>query len=754
MADNSKFIQTQTFKLAGGGISLSDTSVSLQSFKFPDGTLITMSHIGALGTGTLEPGASKEEIISFTGVTQNGDGSATLTGVTRGLKFGDTAGDYGQNLALRKSHAGNTSFVITNNPQFYNKFAAKDNDEVITGDWQVPTPANPESVANKQYVIDAVTGGVGTATDTTYGTVKGTKSQGTKPKVISALVREQATPDKTLKVESLRQTFIDKVISYAGGDTPNFIDPAMGGDLGITLTPANGETITITVDGTACVFTFVTTIGATPGNVLIGASASTARANLVALINAPSVTTANGVAFSGAQLTAIQKLSATDDLTLNAFIRVINTSTTSFSVSETMAGAGNIWTANTTKNRYDLVVIDNAGTLQIRKGSESVSPSVPTPTSGDLVLALILNRCGMTTVRDTDVSGQGYIVELYTPSIYRTDLAKLSDIVPDTSVATFVAGETLAVGNPVAGFFSGGPLFDAKTTKNSSVSSAGGTHSFAFSVANNSNRMMVVFVNLGMSSGTVPTPTVTYNGVSMTARNVQTISSSAKLFTFTLSAPATGSNTLAVTIGASGGTVYSSVAVHSYYNASASIEKDVGAVAATVAYGTPAKGVVIVSGLGYSSGSSSANNFDNYSDGGPNTFANICSADSGQSYVDASATVTYTSGNAISAIGISPASTLTYSVVKTSASTPSNAVNLNKYNSFVGFVSAITGGGVLGTDVSVKIGGVVTGLSSLTPLATYYLSNTSGVISTTAGTNSKKIGIALSATTLLIKHDN
>lgn len=72
MADNSKFIQTQTFKLAGGGISLSDTSISLQSFKFPDGNVITMSHIGALGTGTLEPGASKEEIISFTGVTQNG----------------------------------------------------------------------------------------------------------------------------------------------------------------------------------------------------------------------------------------------------------------------------------------------------------------------------------------------------------------------------------------------------------------------------------------------------------------------------------------------------------------------------------------------------------------------------------------------------------------------------------------------------------------------------------------------------------
>jgi hypothetical protein len=257
-----------------------------------------------------------------------------------------------------------------------------------------------------------------------------------------------------------------------------------------------------------------------------------------------------------------------------------------------------------------------------------------------------------------------------------------------------------------------------------------------------------------MSSGTVPTPTVTYNGVSMTARNVQTIASSAKLFTFTLAAPATGSNTLAVTIGASAGTVYSSVAVHSYYDASSAIENDVGAVAATVAYGTPAKGVVIASAVGYNVGSSSANNFDNYSDGGINSFSRICSADSGQSYVDTSATVTYTGGGAISAIGIAPASSLSYSIVKTSASNTTNAVNKNKWDTFVGFVSAITGGGVLGTTTTIKENGIVTGLSGLIPLATYYLSNTSGVISTTPGTNSKKIGVALTTTSLLIKHDN
>lgn len=49
-------------------------------------------------------------------------------------------------------------------------------------------------------------------------------------------------------------------------------------------------------------FTFVSSIGTTAGNVLIGGSADATRANLEALINAPHTTTANGVALTGARL--------------------------------------------------------------------------------------------------------------------------------------------------------------------------------------------------------------------------------------------------------------------------------------------------------------------------------------------------------------------------------------------------------------------------------------------------------------------
>jgi len=64
--------------------------------------------------------------------------------------------------------------------------------------------------------------------------------------------------------------------------------------LALATNPSNTETVTIQGQ----VFTFVSSIGTTEGNVLIGGSADATRANLAALINAPQTTTANGVALT------------------------------------------------------------------------------------------------------------------------------------------------------------------------------------------------------------------------------------------------------------------------------------------------------------------------------------------------------------------------------------------------------------------------------------------------------------------------
>jgi hypothetical protein len=55
MSDNRKYIQAQKFKLAGSGISATDTSITLQSFMTPNAETITMTDVGTLGVGTLDP---------------------------------------------------------------------------------------------------------------------------------------------------------------------------------------------------------------------------------------------------------------------------------------------------------------------------------------------------------------------------------------------------------------------------------------------------------------------------------------------------------------------------------------------------------------------------------------------------------------------------------------------------------------------------------------------------------------------------
>lgn len=72
-------------------------------------------------------------------------------------------------------------------------------------------------------------------------------------------------------------------------------------------------------------------------------------------------------------------------------------------------------------------------------------------------------------------------------------------------------------------------------------------------------------------------------------------------------------------------------------------------------------------------------------------------------------------------------------------------------SNFVGFANKTVPAGAAAT---VDVSGVNSNLTSLTPGSTYYLSDTAGAIATTAGTVSRKIGLALNTTELLIKFDN
>ena len=100
--------------------------------------------------------------------------------------------------------------------------------------------------------------------------------------------------------------------------------------------PSNNDTITIA----GITFTFVSSIGATAGNILIGSATSDTLTNLVALVNAPGTTTANGVAFTGSNLRKVQKWVGVDGTTY-ADVRVRGGSYLAVSGSD----ATDVWTA-------------------------------------------------------------------------------------------------------------------------------------------------------------------------------------------------------------------------------------------------------------------------------------------------------------------------------------------------------------------------------------------------------------------------
>ncbi len=150
-------IAGQTYTLAGAGIGSSDTSFTLTSFTITQtGYRIQDSDMSDIFYVTLEPGSrSRQEIVSCTTVTQNNDGSATISGCIRGLL---PIAPYTASTSLAFAHAGGSSVIFSDPPQLFNQTTFKDNDETITGSWLFPTPLSSDNAATKAYVDALVSG--------------------------------------------------------------------------------------------------------------------------------------------------------------------------------------------------------------------------------------------------------------------------------------------------------------------------------------------------------------------------------------------------------------------------------------------------------------------------------------------------------------------------------------------------------------------------------------------------------------------
>ena len=174
----------ERYFLSGSGVTASQTTIDLTKFGYtkPDGTYQTfsMTSFGDLGCGTIQPGNNKgkQEFISFTGITQNSDNTAQLTGISRGL---ERFTPYAASTTLQTSHAGGTDFVIANSPPcFYENYVTRNNTETITGlfsfNSKLPTSSLSATTSNqfttKSYVDAVGLQGAPTSTEAVGGIVR------------------------------------------------------------------------------------------------------------------------------------------------------------------------------------------------------------------------------------------------------------------------------------------------------------------------------------------------------------------------------------------------------------------------------------------------------------------------------------------------------------------------------------------------------------------------------------------------------
>jgi microcystin-dependent protein len=154
-------IAGNTYNLYGAGISNSATSINLQSFTIRQtGQKIQDSDMSDTFYVTLDPGnTSRQEIASCTTVTQNVNNTATLSGCVRGLS---PITPHTASSTLRFPHSGAAQVVFSDAPQLFNQYAAKENNETISGTWTFSTfpitPSNGTSSETVAGVVELATG--------------------------------------------------------------------------------------------------------------------------------------------------------------------------------------------------------------------------------------------------------------------------------------------------------------------------------------------------------------------------------------------------------------------------------------------------------------------------------------------------------------------------------------------------------------------------------------------------------------------
>src|SRR3990167_1384224 len=165
-----------TYRLKSS-IGTTNTSIVLSSLKNRTDIPLTMTLLGTdIGYATLDPQSTRSEFISFTGITQNSDGSATVTGVLRGIS---DIFPFVASTTMAEAHSGQSIFILSDSPALFDEYTKRRSNEWITGVWgfgSLPTSSVPctssTQFCNKAYMDGLAIQGAGTSSESAMGIVQ------------------------------------------------------------------------------------------------------------------------------------------------------------------------------------------------------------------------------------------------------------------------------------------------------------------------------------------------------------------------------------------------------------------------------------------------------------------------------------------------------------------------------------------------------------------------------------------------------
>jgi len=326
---------------------------------------------------------------SFNSTMRAGD---VLKRTYRSVTASDVPGLYTRGTDMDDTDITDVAETLTVNKEYYISFVVDDFD-AIQSKYDVAMNYGNDFGIVMQTQMDAdVLGEVFNASSTVDdGSIGGTAGNGIALSTSNVLTTVTAVTKKltklniydTDKVGVVSPEFEEIISQYYGAKVTDLGDDvsqngyftkisgyklfssnnlAGSASLNVATQPTDGDTVTIQ----GITFTFKTTLGSTAGNVLIGASAATARTNLIALINAPQTTTAQGVKLSDANIKQFRSRGVTATETGTTVVVKFKGAGV-LAVSETLTAGADIWTANLQKQHQLFGIKNKCTTLVVQK---------------------------------------------------------------------------------------------------------------------------------------------------------------------------------------------------------------------------------------------------------------------------------------------------------------------------------------------------------------------------------------------------